>query len=77
MLEPLYIIMASNNGQGAKQSNYEAFHWYEKAVHQGLAKAQFNLGKVYREGQGVNRSVTEAFRWSEKAAHQDNSTAQA
>jgi hypothetical protein len=50
-------------GLGVKQSDIEAFRWFEKAAQRGDAIALLNMGSLYYEGQGVKQSDTEAFRW--------------
>ncbi|WP_374133880.1 tetratricopeptide repeat protein [Candidatus Endomicrobiellum pyrsonymphae] len=37
----------------------EAFNWFEKAADQGLAGAQYNLGRMYNLGLGVAQDYTE------------------
>jgi TPR repeat protein len=54
----------------------EAFQWWQMAADKGLARAQFNLGKIFEEGRGVAQSDEEAVRWFEKAADQGDSDAQ-
>jgi TPR repeat protein len=59
------------NGQRGVTTNHEqAFNWYKKAAHQGLAKAQFNLATMYYEGEGVSKNEEEAVKWFRKAANQ-------
>ena len=43
---------------------------------QGDAKAQYNLGLMYRKGQGVPQDDAEAVGWWRKAAEQGNAGAQ-
>ena len=50
--------------------------WYRKAVEQGDASAQFNLGLCYGKGQGVAQSHSEAEKWFRKAAEQGDTEAQ-
>ena len=58
--------------------NYKkAMEWYEKAAEQGHAKAQNNLGVMYRHGRGVDKSGSSAMRWFAKAAAQGFEEAQA
>ena len=54
----------------------EAARWYRKAVDQGYALAQLDLGALYANGQGVAQDDAEAARWLIKAADQGNATAQ-
>lgn len=37
---------------------------------QGIARAQYNIGVMYREGRGVELSFLDAGRWYTKAAYQ-------
>ena len=43
---------------------------------QGVAKAQYNLGNMYRKGQGVERDFKETVKWYRKAADQGFARAQ-
>ena len=43
---------------------------WHKAVEQGDAIAQFNLGWMYRDGRGVDRDDYEAVYWYRKSAEQ-------
>jgi class 3 adenylate cyclase len=43
---------------------------------QGLAAAQYKLGKAYRDGAGVPEDKAESARWFERAAEQGNAKAQ-
>ena len=67
-----------NKGVAAyKQGNHsKAAKWYRKAADQGIARAQFNLGLMYRKGLGVIKDATEAAWWYRKAADQGDATAQ-
>ncbi len=53
----------------------QAVQWYRKAAEQGFARAQFNLGVMYRKGQGVTKNDVRAYVWFSAAAAQGNSTA--
>ena len=37
--------------------------WYRKAVEQGDAKAQYNLGVMYYSGEGVLQDTVAALMW--------------
>ena len=50
--------------------------WYRKAVAQGNAKAQYNLGFMYKYGQGVTLNYAKAAKWYRKAADQGLAEAQ-
>ncbi len=54
----------------------EAIKWYRKAAEQGLAHAQFNLGRMYDDGQGVTQDYAQALTWYLKAADQGDAGAQ-
>jgi TPR repeat protein len=58
-----------------KHSDTEAIKWFRKAVEQGNAFAQVNLGWMYDKGRGVAQSDTEAVNWYRKAAKQQSSRA--
>lgn len=47
-----------------------AAQWYQKAAEQGLARAQADLGNLYRNGAGVPQDYVQAFQWSMAAAVQ-------
>ena len=42
--------------------------WYRKAVEQGDAVAQYNLGVMYFKGQGVPQDFIRAYTWYSVAA---------
>ena len=50
-------------GQGVAKNLKTAADWYTKAAEQGHAKAQFNLGVMYRNGEGVPRDYVQAYFW--------------
>lgn len=54
----------------------EAVKWYRKAVEQGYARAQANLGVCYYFGRGVDKDQAEAVKWFRKAAEQGFGAAQ-
>ena len=58
------------NGTGIKRSYEKAAEWYLKAAEQGLARAQYNLGLMYKFGTGVEQSYEKAREWYQKAAEQ-------
>ncbi|MGU9956132.1 MAG: hypothetical protein ACNYPI_00330 [Arenicellales bacterium WSBS_2016_MAG_OTU3] len=37
-----------SNGQGVTQDCKHAVQWYRKAAEQGIAKAQYNLGVMWK-----------------------------
>ncbi|KAF9973106.1 hypothetical protein BGZ73_003661 [Actinomortierella ambigua] len=54
-----------------QQSHVEALKWYRQAAAQGLAKAQFHLGWLYRTGSGgLDQNDVEAAAWYRQAADQ-------
>ena len=54
----------------------QALKWYKKAAKQGYAKAQYNIGDMYRCGHGVPRDPAKAMKWYRKAAKQGYAKAQ-
>ena len=56
------------NGQGVPQDHPQAMQWFRKAAEQGLAPAQFNLGRMYEKGQGVPQDFVRAHMWYSVAA---------
>ena len=48
----------------------KAVSWYRKAVKQGDAVAQSNLGLMYAKGEGVPKSFIAAYMWTNLAAAQ-------
>ncbi len=59
-----------DRGKGVPQDDAEAVRWYRRAAEQGYARAQFNLGLMYRKGQGVLRDYVQAHKWISLAAAQ-------
>jgi TPR repeat protein len=58
------------NGYGVTKDYGEAGRWYRKAVEQGNAAAQYNMGVMYENGYGVEMDLTKARYWYQKAADQ-------
>jgi len=54
----------------------QAVDWYTKAAEQGLASAQFNLGRMYVTGKGITRDVELGVSWQLQAAEQGLAAAQ-
>jgi len=50
-------------GSGIPQDYGEAVKWYRKAVDQGYALDQSNLGVMYEKGQGVPQDYVQAHMW--------------
>ena len=46
----------------------DAAAWYRRAVEQGHAEAQYNLGVLYAKGQGVPQAYVQAHMWFNLAA---------
>lgn len=63
-------------GRGVPASDSEAARCWRKAAYQGIARAQYNIGVMYREGRGVELSFLDAGRWFHKAAYQGFAEAQ-
>ena len=49
---------------------------FEQVAEQGLAPAQYNLGKAYRDGTGVDADPEKAVHWFKRAAEQGSAKAQ-
>ncbi len=64
-------VAAYNRGDFAT-----AIREWRPLAEQGNAKAQYNLGFMYRNGQGVPQDDAEAVKWYRKAAEQGNAKAQ-
>ncbi len=54
----------------------EAERLFRRAAEQGHAKAQNNLGAMYRKGEGVPQDDAEGVKWLRKAAEQGHVNAQ-
>jgi TPR repeat protein len=50
-------------GEGVSKDSTEAVKWFRKAVDQGNAQAQLNLGVMYFLGEGVPRNLVQAHFW--------------
>ena len=50
--------------------------WYGRAVEQGLASAQFNLGLMYEQGRGVKQDYARAAELYRRAAEQGDADSQ-
>ncbi len=53
------------------QDYAEAMKWYRRAVEQGYALAQHNLGSMYANGLGVRQNNVQAYKWATLAASQN------
>ena len=65
-----------SEGLGVNQDYKTAVKWYALAAEQGLANAQYNLGRMYSLGQGVNQDDKQAAEWVTRAAEQGHAEAQ-
>lgn len=61
---------------GKHQDEEQAVDLFRKVIEHGDAKAQFNLGVMYRYGRGVEQDDAQAVYWYRKAAEQGSSDAQ-
>ena len=60
-----------------RTQNYkQAFYFFEKLAKEGYAKAQYNLGVMYRDGKGVDQDKEQAIYWYFLAARQGYLNAQ-
>ncbi|MBE7562713.1 sel1 repeat family protein [Acidithiobacillus sp. HP-6] len=55
---------------GLQQNEKKSSYWYRKAAMQGVAMAEYDLGKAYYHGRGVRQSSTQALYWYKKAETQ-------
>ncbi|MFM7469764.1 MAG: tetratricopeptide repeat protein [Vampirovibrionales bacterium] len=62
--------------EGFEKDLKKAFVWTEKVAEQGYAKAQFNLGIMYKDGEGTEKNLEQAFDWTTKSAEQGHAKAQ-
>jgi len=58
------------------QEQEGTFELYKKAAEQGIAEAQYELGKMYYDGEGTVQNYNVAFKWFEKAAKKGHVDAQ-
>ena len=63
-------------GRGKARDDRQAVSWYTKAAEQGLADAQFDLGRMYVTGTGITQDVELGVSWELKAAEQGLARAQ-
>lgn len=61
-------------GKGVKTNPQAALVWYQKAALQGLADAQYNLGRLLAYGD-VERNLAQAAYWLQSAAKQGHNEA--
>ncbi len=62
-------------GYGVDKNLHKAIQLYQKAADQGLARAQNNLGILYKEGSGVKKDLQKAAELFRKAADSGNELA--
>ena len=74
------VAWGYREGYGTAVDFFEAVKWVQKAAEQGLARAQYDLGRMYRNGYrngtGVEQSDEKAAEWYLKAAEQGFASAQ-
>ena len=63
-------------GTGVKRDKTRALTLFLKAGKAGFVKAQYNLGKIYRDGFGVEADPVVSVDWFRKAAEQGYAKAQ-
>ena len=63
-------------GDGVPKDEVKGMELLTQAAEEGLAKAQCDLGEMYRDGKGVSQDYAEALRWFRKAAEQGDAFAQ-
>jgi TPR repeat protein len=66
----------NERGRGVTRNATEAVHLFRLAAAQGLAAAQYNVGRAYAKGLGVRKNRPEAARWYRMAAEQGDPAAQ-
>jgi len=65
-----------SGGRRKARDDRQAVSWYTKAAEQGLADAQFDLGRMYVTGTGITQDVELGVSWQLKAAEQGLARAQ-
>jgi TPR repeat protein len=63
-------------GEGVAKNDVMAIKYYQLAADQGLAYAQYNLGRMYANGEGVAKNDAMAFKYYQLAADQGLAYAQ-
>ena len=68
------------HGHGVRESNADAYLWFDRAARQGLAEAQFQLGNMFAFGTATAAPDTDpnrlAAQWYFEAARQGHADAQ-
>jgi len=62
---------------GQAKDQKQAAYWYRRAAEQGLAEAQYSLGRLYATGKGVPHDEEQATMWVRAAASQGFPAAEA
>jgi|GEM_PF-5875796 len=60
---------------GEKNSDEEAFNWYQKSADAGYRLAETEMGNVYLLGKGQKKDYGQALKWFKKAADQNEHAA--
>ena len=63
-------------GECVTSDNHDAFYLFSEVAVQGLAEAQYNLGRCFELGIGTERNAEKAFNWYLRAAEQGIAAAQ-
>ncbi|MBY6069022.1 SEL1-like repeat protein [Leisingera aquaemixtae] len=71
-----YLGLLHRAGEGAAQSDGDAFTWFLAAAEAGHAGAQFELSRAYSRGLGTAPDGQEALRWLQEAAGTGHAEAQ-
>lgn len=67
-LGTLYSPVITRQEDTVSKNWPETLHWYRKAAHFGLARADFDLGLAYEEGLGVSKNPQQAQVYFERMA---------
>lgn len=71
----LELADAFSKGQKVKQSDSEAFYWYQQAAQNGSDIAATALGRAYYQGIGTDKNIEHAIFWLSQAAISGNAQA--
>jgi len=74
--EQLELAKSYFYGEGVSLDFKEAFLWFAKAAEQGLAEAQYYLGRCYDNSYGIPQDRVKSSEWFLKAAEQGYAKAQ-
>ena len=70
-LHPKWVGLMYPNRVGITKNDEIAVNWLTLAAMQGLPRAQYQLGQIYRNSQDISiQSYENAFKWHKKAAQQ-------